>query len=134
MEYRIEATQPAVVQSVREHGHHMVNGLKFELRDNRAISEPANDQKIKTFQGVTGYLLVRAEEPYDRVSDLSGEKIVLRDAKEPEPEAGTESAPEPAAPAPEETTVSETPAEPAAQESKPKPKRNTRNNTRKPKK
>ena len=131
MEYRIEAKHPAVVHSVRKSGHHQVNGVKFEEREGRAISEPVPDATIKTFMGVTGYLLVRAEPPYEVVSDLSGEKrrgaTPAGEAKEgatetapPEGDA-TETAAEPAA---EAAPAEAAPAEaPKAAAKKPRPKK-----------
>lgn len=72
MEYRIEAVHPAIVDSVRRFGRHKGNGVLFTMVDGRVLSEPVGPQTVETqFHGRSGYILCRAEAPYERVNDLA---------------------------------------------------------------
>lgn len=72
MEYRIEAVHPAIVDSVRRFGRHKGNGVLFTIVDGRVLSEPVGPQTVETqFHGRSGYILCRAEAPYERVNDLA---------------------------------------------------------------
>lgn len=76
MGYRIEAVQPAVVDAVRRYGEFKVNGVPFRLLEGRAISDPVPEAAVGLFD-VPGYLLVREEPPYERVSELGQEAMRL---------------------------------------------------------
>ena len=76
MGYRIEAVQPAVVDAVRRYGAFQVNGVLFRLLEGRAISDPVPEAAVGLFD-VPGYLLVREEPPYERVSELGQEAMRL---------------------------------------------------------
>lgn len=76
MGYRIEAVQPAVVDAVRRYGAFQVNGVPFRLLEGRAISDPVPEAAVGLFD-VPGYLLVREESPYERVSELGQEATRL---------------------------------------------------------
>ena len=74
--YRIEALQPGVVDAVRKYGSLSVNGFRFAEVDGRVLSEPLPESQVGLFD-VPGYLLVRADPPYERVSELGQEAMRL---------------------------------------------------------
>lgn len=76
-EYRIEAVLPSVVEAVTQLGELSVNDLIFTFVDSRVLSAPANGTEVAHFQEAEGFRLVRAEYPYDHVSDLGNERGYL---------------------------------------------------------
>lgn len=73
--YRIEAIQSGVVDAVRRYGALLVNGVRFEEVDGRVLSEPLPEGQVGLFD-VPGYLLVRAEPPYERVAELGAQQAL----------------------------------------------------------
>lgn len=100
--YRIEAIQSGVVDAVKKYGALSVNGVRFEEVDGRVLSEPIPEGQVGLFD-VPGYLLVRAEPPYERVAELGAQQALaeldtaLREGSLPPEEAAQ--AAEQAAPA-----------------------------------
>ncbi len=75
--YRIEALQPGVVDAVRKYGSLSVNGFRFAEVDGRVLSEPLPESQVGLFD-VPGYLLVRADPPYERVSELGAQTAIAQ--------------------------------------------------------
>lgn len=73
--YRIEAIQPGVVDAVRQYGSLLVNGYTFQEVEGRVLSDPIPEGEVGLFD-VPGYILVRAEPPYERVAEL-GQQAAL---------------------------------------------------------
>lgn len=73
--YRIEAIQSGVVDAVKKYGALSVNGVRFEEVDGRVLSEPLPEGQVDLFD-VPGYLLVRAEPPYERVAELGAQQAL----------------------------------------------------------
>lgn len=75
--YRIEATQPGVVDAVRRYGSLEVNGFRFVLlEDGRVISASRVPEEAVGVFNVPGYILVRDEPPFERVAELGAEAAV----------------------------------------------------------
>lgn len=73
--YRIEAIQPGVVDAVRQYGTLLVNGYAFREVEGRVLSDPIPEGEVGLFD-VPGYILVRAEPPYERVAEM-GQQAAL---------------------------------------------------------
>lgn len=80
--FRIEAEQPAVQHSVRQHGRHLVNNKVFQLVDGLVLSEPLSEREVAWFD-VEGYHVRQAEAPYAYVRALGESKITITANPEP---------------------------------------------------
>lgn len=69
--YRVEATQPGVVDAARKYGAIVVNGFSFApLEDGRVVTTTRVPEEMVSAFDVPGYILVRDEPPYERVKEL----------------------------------------------------------------